>query len=490
MAIKSKDDSLDTLTAEVNPRDAGRQPYVVKACGISVDFSRQRVSAEILSSLARLADERNLLASHRKMAAGEIVNTSEGRAALHMSLRAFSPKAPHFEEVSAERSRLYEFARRVRCGEWRGCRGHRIKSVINIGIGGSAVGPQCVWHALRPAVSDIDIHFLSAVDGVLLERILSSCEAKSTLVIVSSKSFTTRETNVNADAVDQWLLENGIVGADRAKHIVVVSANPKAAEIFGLPEENLFKFWNWVGGRFSVWGAIGLPVLIGLGEEIFTEFLRGAEEMDRHSLSAPVLENLPALLALLEYRNAVELDVGSLCVLPYDERLNMIVPWLQQLEMESLGKSSDIDGKPITHRTGLPVWGGNGDEAQHSFGQWLREGTGSTAIDVIWPEIPGHRFAPHYRCLVSNAKAQCEALVTRPCASDKFNVLTALTLDALVPRRIGALMALYEHKTTMLATLFDVNAFDQPGVEYGKKLSREVEREVVSERRHEECSAV
>ena len=391
MAIKSKDDSLDTLTAEVNPRDAGRQPYVVKACGISVDFSRQRVSAEILSSLSRLADERSLLASHRKMAAGEIVNTSEGRAALHMSLRAFSPKAPHFEEVSAERSRLYEFARRVRCGEWRGCRGHRIKSVINIGIGGSAVGPQCVWHALRPAVSDIDIHFLSAVDGVLLERILSSCEAKSTLVIVSSKSFTTRETNVNADAVDQWLLENGIVGADRAKHIVVVSANPKAAEIFGLPEENLFKFWNWVGGRFSVWGAIGLPVLIGLGEEIFTEFLRGAEEMDRHSLSAPVLENLPALLA---------------------------------------------------------------------------------------------------RCLVSNAKAQCEALVTRPCASDKFNVLTALTLDALVPRRIGALMALYEHKTTMLATLFDVNAFDQPGVEYGKKLSREVEREVVSERRHEECSAV
>ena len=486
MAIKSKDDSLDTLTAEVNPRDAGRQPYVVKACGISVDFSRQRVSAEILSSLARLADERNLLASHRKMAAGEIVNTSEGRAALHMSLRAFSPKAPHFEEVSAERSRLYEFARRVRCGEWRGCRGHRIKSVINIGIGGSAVGPQCVWHALRPAVSAIDIHFLSAVDGVLLERILSSCEAKSSFFeeLYDSRNQCERRCGRSVAA------ENGIVGADRAKHIVVISANPKAAEIFGLPEENLFKFWNWVGGRFSVWGAIGLPVLIGLGEETFTEFLRGAEEMDRHSLSTPVLENLPALLALLEYRNAVELDVGSLCVLPYDERLNMIVPWLQQLEMESLGKSCDKDGKPITHRTGLPVWGGNGDEAQHSFGQWLREGTGSTAIDIIWPEIPGHKYAPHYRCLVSNAKAQCEALVTRPCASDKFNVLTAMMLDALVPRRIGALMALYEHKTTMLATLFEVNAFDQPGVEYGKKFSREVERGVVSERRHEECSAV
>lgn len=446
-----------------------------KSCGISVDITRHRLIPPEKKHLIALGEEKGLLSAHKRMVSGEAVNVSEQRAALHTSLRAFSPEAPKYEEVRTERERMFEFASKVRSGEWKGCRGLPIKSVINIGIGGSAVGPQCVWQALRPVRPDLSLHFLSAVDGVLLERILAECDAQSTLVIVSSKSFTTRKTMVNADAVDQWLLENGIVGTDRAKHVVVVSANPKAAEMFGLPKENLFRFWDWVGGRFSVWGAIGLPVLLGIGEEAFTEFLRGAEEMDRHSVTAPLEANLPALLALLEYRNAVELGIGSLCVLPYDERLNMLVPWLQQLEMESLGKTRHSEGEATTQHTGLAVWGGNGDEAQHSFGQWLREGTDNTAIDVIWTEQPGHKFDSQYRCLISNAKAQCEALVTRPDSSDQFNVLTAISLDSLSPRRLGALMALYEHKTTMLGSLFGVNAFDQPGVEYGKTLSRQVE---------------
>lgn len=450
----------------------------IASCGISLDASRQRLSKNDWERLCILAEEKGLLEAHQRMMSGEIVNSSESRAALHTSLRAFSPKAPYFDKVDAERRRMFDFARRVRSGEWKGCRGRRIRSVINIGIGGSAVGPHCVWQALRPVNPEIQVHFLSAVDGILLERILAECDPQSTLVIVSSKSFTTRETLVNADAVDQWLLDNGIVGVDREKHVVVVSANPSAASNFGLPEENQFHLWDWVGGRFSVWGATGLPVMLGIGEDAFLEFLHGANEMDHHSASAPIAKNLPALLALLEYRNAVDLQVGSLCVLPYDERLLGFVPWLQQLEMESLGKCRCIDGSALTGRSGLPVWGGNGDEAQHSFGQWLREGSGNTAIDVIYPAMPGHSCAAQFRCLISNARAQCEALVKRPEEFGHFNVLSALILDAVTPRRLGALMALYEHKTTMLASLFNVNSFDQPGVEYGKQLSRKAEAQI------------
>lgn len=450
----------------------------IASCGISLDASRQRLSKNDWERLCILAEEKGLLEAHQRMMSGEIVNSSESRAALHTSLRAFSPKAPYFDKVDAERRRMFDFARRVRSGEWKGCRGRRIRSVINLGIGGSAVGPHCVWQALRPVNPEIQVHFLSAVDGILLERILAECDPQSTLVIVSSKSFTTRETLVNADAVDQWLLDNGIVGVDREKHVVVVSANPDAAKTFGLPDKNQFRLWDWVGGRFSVWGATGLPVLLGIGEEAFLEFLRGANEMDRHSVAAPLEKNLPAILALIEYRNIASLGVGSLCVLPYDVRLLGFVPWLQQLEMESLGKSRKADGSALPGRSGLPVWGGSGDEAQHSFGQWLREGTGNTAIDVIYPAVPGHSCAAQFRCLISNAKAQCEALVTRPGTAGRFNVLSSLVLDAVSPRRLGALMALYEHKTTMLATLLDINPFDQPGVEYGKELSRRAEQTV------------
>lgn len=448
------------------------------SCGITIDFSRQCLSDGEWQRLSNAAQEKGVLEAHRRMLEGGIVNASENRAALHASLRAFSSDAPQIEKADAERRRMLDFARRIRSGEWTGCRGRPIRSVINIGIGGSAVGPQCVWQALRLVNPGIQIHFLSAVDGILLERILAECDAQSTLVIVSSKSFTTRETLVNADAVDQWLLDNGIVGADREKHVVVVSANPDAAKTFGLPDKNQFRLWDWVGGRFSVWGATGLPVLLGIGEEAFLEFLRGANEMDRHSVAAPLEKNLPAILALIEYRNIASLGVGSLCVLPYDVRLLGFVPWLQQLEMESLGKSRKADGSALPGRSGLPVWGGSGDEAQHSFGQWLREGTGNTAIDVIYPAVPGHSCAAQFRCLISNAKAQCEALVTRPGTAGRFNVLSSLVLDAVSPRRLGALMALYEHKTTMLATLLDINPFDQPGVEYGKELSRRAEQTV------------
>lgn len=442
------------------------------ACGIKLDLSRQRLTHGDLEGLFKFAAEKDLLGAHARMIRGECVNGSEGRPALHTSLRAFSLSAPRYAEVSQERRRLFDFAQRVRDGRWLGCRGDRIVDVINIGIGGSEMGPKAVWHALQTASPDIHLHFLASVDGVLLDRILAACNPRSTLVIVSSKSFSTRETQVNATAVDQWLLDNGIVGADRSRHMVVVSANPHAAEMMCLPLENQFAMWNWVGGRFSVWGGIGLPAIIALGPEAFQEFLQGANEMDRYSLEASIDQNLPALLALTAYWNSTVLKIPTHCLLPYDERLRVLVPWLQQLQMESLGKSHGINGERLKGRTGMLVWGSNGNEAQHSFYQWLRDGTGSTSIDLIWSEMPGHRYAEHYRVLLANARAQAEALVARDPKAPYFNAVSTIVLDAVTPRRLGAVMAMYEHKTTMLGTLYNINPFDQPGVELGKRLSK------------------
>ena len=279
---------------------------------------------------------------------------------------------------------------------------------------------------------------------------------------------------VNAAAVDQWLLDSGISGRDRNHHMVVVSAKADAAEQMNLPEANRFPIWNWVGGRFSVWSSIGLPLAIALGPEIFRGLLAGAHAMDVHVAGAAPEDNLPLLLALLSYRNAQE-GVAMHCFLPYDERLRTIVFWLQQLEMESLGKSVGADGVPVACRTGQGLWGGHGNESQHSFYQWLREGTASSSVDICWCEKPGHRHADLHRVLIANAKAQADALVTRDPADEFCNAVTTISIDELTPGRLGALMSLYEHKTTMLGTLFGINPFDQPGVELGKKLSRSAE---------------
>lgn len=449
----------------------------IVACGLRVNFNRQQLKDEDYKQLLVVGKKKMILERFRDMIDGLEVNTSEHRAALHTSLRSFDVNSPKFEEVNTERKRMLAFADDVREGRWRGCRGNRITDVINIGIGGSDKGPHMVWHALHGINPTIRLHFLSTVDGILLDRILGACNPYSTLVVVSSKSFSTRETLVNASAVDQWLLDNGISGVDRNRHMVVVSAKPEATDQMCLPEANGFKIWNWVGGRFSLWGSIGLPLAVGLGPQAFLELLKGAEEMDVHTKTKPLEENLPAHMALVSYWNSVERNIPTHCILPYDERLRLLVDWDQQLEMESLGKIMSPNGTKVSHSTGQCIWGANGNEGQHSFYQWLREGCGSTSIDMLWSVSPGHPFAEHYRVLLSNAKAQAQALVTRDTSSDRYNVLTTIELDGVTPRRLGALLALYEHKTTMLGTLYDINPFDQPGVEYAKVLSKKLEKE-------------
>ena len=261
-----------------------------------------------------------------------------------------------------------------------------------------------------------------------------------------------------------------------AQHMVVVSAKPGAALTLGVPDANQFHLWDWVGGRFSVWSAIGLPALLALGPARFDEFLAGGHAMDRHALDSPLEANLPATLALLAFWNIAVLQTTSECLLPYDDRLRGMVTWLQQLEMESLGKSRAADGGWVSLPTIQPVWGGVGTDAQHTFFQALRQGTLRTAIDIVLVERPQHDYAEHHRVLLANARAQAEALVLHDPDSQSVNAVSVLELRDLSPATLGALMALYEHKTTMLATLLGLNAFDQPGVELGKTLARQQEQ--------------
>ena len=454
-------------------RDTSEQT-VYSACGLQLDIGRQRMTRDDLQGLFDLAREKGVLQAEQAMREGAVVNVSEGRAALHTTLRDPRVFAPFHREVQAALEHMLSFADAVRSGRFKGCRGDAITDVINVGIGGSEVGPRTVYHALRSPKQPVRLHFLAAADGVIFDRIVGELNPFKTLVIVSSKSFKTRETAVNAAAIDQWLLESGISGSDRARHMVVVSANRKAPAEMNLSSQNYFPIWEWVGGRFSVWSAIGLADAIALGSNAFRGLLAGAHAMDAHVEGTPEAGNLPLLLALAAYWNSTKLNIGLHCFLPYEERLRVMVAWLQQLEMESLGKNTGGNGEPIVGNTGQGVWGGHGNESQHSFYQWLREGTFCCSSDLIWCERPGHRHAELHRVLIANAKAQAEALVTRD--NDRyFNAVTTIALDELNPARLGALMSLYEHKTTMLGTLYGINPFDQPGVEFGKILSRKAE---------------
>lgn len=447
------------------------------ACGITLDIGRQRISQPELLSLIDFVTNRRIIESFNDMRQGKIVNPSEHRSALHTSLRDPSPEAPHAKEIHETLNRICKFADDVRNWKWRGAAGDRITDVINIGIGGSDMGPRTVYNALRAPKPEINLHFLASADGVIFDRITANLDPFKTLIVISSKSFKTQETQANAKEIFNWLSCGGIPSNLFHKHVVVVSAKQNAAQCFGLPIENYFPIWDWVGGRFSVWGAIGLPVAIALGSNVFKRFLAGAHQMDKHASFTPLQNNLPALMAMFAYWNTTKLDVSSYCFLPYDERLRTMVDWLQQLEMESLGKSVKPDGTPVIGKTSLNVWGGHGNESQHSFYQWLREGTAKTAIDVCWCNQPGHTHSELNKVLLANAKAQTEALVTRDPSSPYFNVVSTITLNDLTPETLGSLMAMYEHKTTMLGTLLGINAFDQPGVELGKKLAKKAYEE-------------
>jgi glucose-6-phosphate isomerase len=462
-------------------RETASQVDPLAACGITLDLSRQRLTTVDLDALRSLATERDVIGAERAAMRGEGVNRTEGRAALHTALR--SPPggglgaSPAVEQaVHAELVRLRAFATAVRSGASKGATGRTIADVVNIGIGGSDNGPRLLCDALAELADGPRAHFLSNVDAHAIARLLPRLDPATTLVLVSSKSFSTRETLLNAESMRAWFATARIEGVDLASHMCVVSAKPDAAAALGLPAANQFHLWDWVGGRFSMWSAIGLPAMLAIGPQRFDELLAGAHAMDRHSIEAPLATNLPATLALLALWNSAVLQASSFCVVPYDDRLRAMVPWLQQLEMESLGKSRIEGGGLSPVPTAQTVWGGVGTDAQHTFFQALRQGTSRTAIDIIVIARPDHTYPDHHRALVANARAQAEALVAPDPDSLSMNAVTLIELEAVTPRSLGSLLALYEHKTTMLATLLGINAYDQPGVELAKALARELEQ--------------
>ncbi|MBJ9623419.1 glucose-6-phosphate isomerase [Burkholderia multivorans] len=491
----------DWFAPQNDPAPTRAERFTFSGGGLAADFSKNRITDETLRLLVQLAREARVEARRDAMFAGEIVNPTEGRAALHTALRATDPHAPFHAQVSAERAKMATFARAVRNGTWTGHTGKRIRHVINIGIGGSDLGPKMVTHALRHvATRDISMHFVSNVDGADLARVLEQVDPEETLAIVVSKTFTTLETMTNARSLRDWFVAKGCPEDALAKHFVGVSANPTEVVKFGIAADNVFEMWDWVGGRYSLWSAVGLSIMIAIGPEQFDELLAGANDMDRHFREAPLERNLPVLLGLIGiwYRNFF--GSQSYLVAPYSEALHYLPSYLQQLEMESNGKSARLDGRFVDYPTAAVTWGEPGTNGQHAFFQMLHQGPTIVPIDFIAVLTPEHPLASHHPKLLANCFAQSEALmlgrtleearkVAGPGKEDLAPHLTfpgnrpttTLLVDALTPRSLGALIALYEHKVLVQATVWDINPFDQWGVELGKILGKVVEADLAAD---------
>ncbi|WP_153100339.1 glucose-6-phosphate isomerase [Paraburkholderia hayleyella] len=466
--------------------------------GLCADFSKHRITDDTLRLFTQLAREAQVEARRDAMFAGELVNPTEGRAALHTALRADNPAAPWHAEVQAELARMARFANQVRDGRWSGYSGKRIRHVVNIGIGGSDLGPKMAVHALHHLASpDIASYFVSNVDGADLARVLEQIDAETTLVIVVSKTFTTLETMTNAHSLRSWMIQQGCPEEALKRHFVGVSAHVAEVVKFGIAEDNVFAMWDWVGGRYSLWSAVGLALMVAIGPDQFGELLAGAREMDQHFCSAPLERNLPVLMALIGIWYRDFFGAQSYLVAPYSAALQFLPAYLQQLEMESNGKSARLDGTWVDYPTAAVTWGEPGTNGQHAFFQMLHQGPTLVPIDFIAVLTPQYALAGHHPRLLANCFAQSEALmlgrtldearaIAGPARPELAPHLvfpgnrpsTTLLLDALNARTLGALIALYEHKVLVQATVWNINPFDQWGVELGKILSQALEADL------------
>ncbi|MDE2305724.1 MAG: glucose-6-phosphate isomerase [Gammaproteobacteria bacterium] len=469
----------------------------VEFAGWLLDLSRQRITRETLALLAELARAVDLPAKVAAMFRGDPINATEGRAVLHTALRSnFAGNATIQHEVQAARAALERFVAAVRAGEQRGATGRPFRQVVNVGIGGSDLGPLLVCDALRHEWSGgLTPHFVSNVDRTQLDDLARTLDPAETLVIVCSKTFTTQETQANAQAARAWL--TGALGPSAAgEHFVAVSTNAAAMDAFGIRADRRFTMWDWVGGRYSVWSAVGLIAELVIGSERFGEFLRGASEIDAHFLDTPSERNLPVLMGLIGVWNRSFLGLPTLAVLPYEQRLARLPAYLQQLEMESNGKSVTLEGVPVDYPTAPVVWGEPGSNAQHSFFQMLHQGWPSAALDFIAPLSGSWGTTDAQDLALQNCFAQLQAFAFGMTGAEAEAQMRAGGLDAreaarlgphrtyegnrpssllLYPRTtartLGQLLALYEHVTFVQGAVWGINSFDQYGVELGKKLA-------------------
>ncbi|GKV91122.1 glucose-6-phosphate isomerase [Pectobacterium carotovorum] len=470
-----------------------------------VDFSKNRITAETMEKLHALARETDLPAAIQSMFAGEKINRTEDRAVLHVALRNRSNTPILVDgkdvmpEVNAVLEKMKDFSERVIGGEWKGYTSKTITDVVNIGIGGSDLGPFMVTEALKPYKNHLNMHFVSNVDGTHIAETLKPLNPETTLFLVASKTFTTQETMTNAHSARDWFLKTAQDDKHVAKHFAALSTNAKAVGEFGIDTDNMFEFWDWVGGRYSLWSAIGLSIILSLGFDNFEKLLSGAHAMDKHFASTPAEKNLPVLLALIGiwYNNFFGAETEA--ILPYDQYMHRFAAYFQQGNMESNGKSADRNGNPVDYQTGPIIWGEPGTNGQHAFYQLIHQGTKLVPCDFIAPAVSHNPLSDHHSKLLSNFFAQTEALAfgkSRDVVEAEFAAAgksakevehvapfkvfegnrptNSILLREITPYSLGALIALYEHKIFTQGAILNIFTFDQWGVELGKQLANRI----------------
>ena len=477
---------------------------------ILFDFSKHQINDETLPMLMQLAREANIEGWRERMFTGEKINITENRAVLHTALRNRSNTPVTVDgkdvmpDVNAVLAQMRQFSDKVRNGSWLGYSGKRITDIVNIGIGGSDLGPVMVCDALKPySSSALQVHFVSNIDGAHLMRALEKCNPETTLFIIASKTFTTQETMTNGISARTWFLAAAKEDAHVAKHFVALSTNAKAVQEFGIDTANMFQFWDWVGGRYSLWSAIGLSIALYVGMDNFEELLTGAHEMDNHFRNAPLEQNMPVIMALIGiwYNNFFHVDTNA--ILPYDQGMARFPAYLQQADMESNGKFICRDGKRIHYKTGPVIWGEAGTNGQHAFYQLIHQGTQIVPCDFLMPVHShyaiGKNGYAHHKILLANFLAQTQSLMLgktpeqaraelekQGMSGDALEKLlphkvfegnrpsTSILFDKLTPNTLGKLIALYEHKIFVQGIIWDINSYDQWGVEYGKQIAQEI----------------
>lgn len=481
------------------------------------DYSKQRINSSVMSNLVKMAEQCGLKEAIQMQFKGEKINQTEGRAVLHTALRNMSASPvmesgvdvmPQIKEVL---HKMKTFSEKVIQGEWEGYSGKSITDVVNIGIGGSDLGPYMVTEALKPFSNHLKMHFVSNVDGSHLAETLKDLNPETTLFLIVSKTFTTQETMANAQSARKWLVDSAVQDSAVAKHFVAVSTQPDLVTKFGIDEANMFVFWDWVGGRYSLWSAVGLSICLSLGYENFESLLKGANEMDEHFKSEPFESNVPVIMGLLGLWNCNFLNSSSLAILPYDQYLHRFPAYLQQADMESNGKSVDRNGQPVNYTTGPVVWGEPGTNGQHAFYQLIHQGTSTIPCDFIASANSQSKSVDHQDLLLANCFAQSKALMEGKNAQEVRNELvkagmseskieelipfktfkgnipsTTILFKELNPCNLGKLIAVYEHKIFVQGILWNLYSYDQWGVELGKQLASNILGELKSEHSSEE----
>jgi glucose-6-phosphate isomerase len=506
LLTKHKAEMADTAIKDLFVNDEERfNKFSVRFEDILLDYSKNLITDKTKAILVALANECELDDAIERMFTGDVINQTENRAVLHTALRnrSNSPIAVDGYEIMPDINAVLEkmkvFSEKVISGNWKGYSGKAITDVVNIGIGGSDLGPVMVTEALKPYKNHLSLHFVSNVDGTHIAEVLKKINPETTLFLIASKTFTTQETMSNANSARDWFIANGGSAEEVAKHFVALSTNEKLVTAFGIDPANMFGFWDWVGGRYSLWSAIGLSISLSVGYENFIELLEGAHAMDKHFRTADFNENIPVILALLGiwYNNFHGADTQA--ILPYDQYMHRFAAYFQQGDMESNGKQVGRDGKDVSYQTGPIIWGEPGTNGQHAFYQLIHQGTKLIPADFLAPAISHNPIGQHHQMLLSNFFAQTEALMNgkthevvveelikagktqaeieelAPFKVFKGNRPTnSILFKLLTPRTLGSLVAMYEHKIFVQGIIWNVFSFDQWGVELGKQLANQI----------------